>query len=121
MIGGDSVEVKGPYPDAGAVLADGVLEATGIRETGFAAYPEGHPLISKEVLTTALAKKLRLAAGTGLGSYIVTQFSFVPSRIIDFCSLMSRINPETSIYVGVAGPTDPDNLTRYAKLCSSSP
>lgn len=120
LIGGDISEVMGPYTDAGAVLADGVLESTGIREIGFAAYPEGHAVISKAVLADALAQKLQLAANSGFGSYIVTQFSFVPSRIVDFCALMSRKYPETSVYVGIAGPTDPDNLTRYANICSVS-
>jgi len=120
LIGGDIDEVMGPYTDAKTVLQDGVLETTGIREIGFAAYPEGHALIPKEVLSTALAEKLQLAASNGFGSYIITQFSFVPSRIVDFCALMSRNNPDTSIYVGIAGPTDPDNLTRYANICSVS-
>lgn len=120
LIGGDITGVKGPYADAGAVLADGALETTGIREIGFAAYPEGHAQIPKDILSTALSEKLQLAASSGFGSYIVTQFSFVPPRIVDYCALMSRNYPETSVYVGIAGPTDPDNLTRYANICSVS-
>ena len=120
LIGGDITEMMGPYADAGAVLDDGVLEESGIREVGLAAYPEGHALIPKDKLTSILADKLQLAASRGLGSYIVTQFSFVPARIVDFCAAFARIAPATSIYVGIAGPTDPDNLTRYAKICSVS-
>ena len=120
LIGGDIPEAMGPYADAGAVLEDGVLETTGICEIGFAAYPEGHTQIPKDVLSKALADKLQQSVKSGFGSYIVTQFSFAPARIVDFCAAMSRINPETSIYVGIAGPTDTDNLTRYAKICSVS-
>ena len=120
LIGGDKAEAVGPYTHAGAVLEDDVLETTGIREIGFAAYPEGHTQIPKDVLSRALADKLQRSAKSGFGSYVVTQFSFAPARIVDFCASMSRINPETSIYVGIAGPTDTDNLTRYAKICSVS-
>ena len=120
LIGGDITEVMGPYADAGAVLRDGVLEESGIREVGLAAYPEGHALISRNRLTGILAEKLQLASSRGLGSYIVTQFSFVPARIVDFCAALARTAPATSVYVGLAGPTDPDNLTRYAKICSVS-
>ena len=120
LIGGDIPEAMGPYADAGAVLEDGVLETTGIREIGFAAYPEGHTRIPKEILSGSLSDKLQQSDKRGFGSYIVTQFSFAPARIVDFCASMSRIHPETSIYVGIAGPTDTDNLTRYAKMCSVS-
>ena len=120
LIGGDAAESMGPYAEAKTILQEGILETTGIREIGFAAYPEGHALIPKDILSTALTEKLQLAASTGFGSYIITQFSFVPSRIVDFCAVMSRNSPETSVYVGIAGPTDPDNLTRYANICSVS-
>lgn len=120
LIGGDIAEVKGPYNDASAVLMDGVLEANGIREIGLAAYPEGHVRIANERLHQILQDKLELVARIGLGTYIVTQFSFVPARVVDFCAMLSRRFPETSIYVGIAGPTEPAKLVNYANICGVS-
>jgi len=120
LIGGDIAEVMGPYNDASAVLKDGILEANGIREVGLAAYPEGHAHIRKERLNQILQDKLELAARIGLGTYILTQFSYIPSRVVDFCAMLSRRFPETAVYVGIAGPTEPDKLVNYAKICGVS-
>jgi methylenetetrahydrofolate reductase (NADPH) len=121
LIGGDIPEPLGPYRDAGSVLVDGVLEAAGIREVGLAGYPEGHARIPRDRLQPILRHKLQLAAHRGLGAYVVTQFSFVPARVVDFCAMLSRDAPEAAVYVGVAGPTAPEKLAAYAKLCGVSP
>jgi methylenetetrahydrofolate reductase (NADPH) len=120
VIGGDLPAAQGPYADAGAVLRDGVLQEAGIREIGLAAYPEGHADVPRESLSAILLDKLRVAASAGLGTYVVTQFSFVPARITDFCASLSRLAPETSVYVGLAGPASPEQLARYAKICGVS-
>lgn len=120
LIGGDVPDAAGPYNDAISVLRDGVIEESGISEVGFAAYPEGHEHISKVLLTEGLNEKLHLAEGIGLGTYVITQFSFVPSRIVEYCSMLQRDFPETSVYVGIFGPTDSEQLARYARMCGVS-
>ena len=52
--------------------------------------------------------------------YVVTQFSFAPNRVVEYCAQLARSAPEVSIYVGVAGPTDPVALARYAQRCGVS-
>jgi 5,10-methylenetetrahydrofolate reductase len=52
--------------------------------------------------------------------YIVTQFSFSPHRVVEYCSTLARTAPDVSIYAGVAGPTDPVALARYAQRCGVS-
>jgi methylenetetrahydrofolate reductase (NADPH) len=120
LIGGDLPEPAGPYADSAAVLRDGLLAQAGLREVGLAGYPEGHPRIPADVLDAALHEKLALARDQGLGTYVVTQFSFAPARIIDYCARLARTAPEVPIYVGMPGPTNPAKLIRYAKLCGVS-
>jgi methylenetetrahydrofolate reductase (NADPH) len=118
LLGGDEPKPKGPFVDSLQILESGLLRDSGIREIGVAGYPEGHPRISN--LAESFEKKRRMASEQGLGLYVVTQFSFAPSRVVEYCANLARIAPEVSIYVGVAGPTDPVALARYAQLCGVS-
>jgi len=120
LIGGDTDIVSGPYRDVLGVLQDGLVQEAGIREIGLAGHPEGHPRIPSGVMKQALADKLALAAKTGLGSYLVTQFSFAPNRVIDYCAAIARAYPEVPVYVGMAGPTNTLKLLKYARLCGVS-
>ncbi len=120
LVGGDEPRAKGPYADSLEVLQDGVLADAGIREIGVAGYPEGHPRISAAVLQDSFSRKLRLARKQGLGLYVVTQFSFAPARVVEFCAALARSAPAISVYVGVAGPADPAALLRYAQRCGVS-
>jgi methylenetetrahydrofolate reductase (NADPH) len=120
LVGGDDAQARGPYADAAAVLRDGVLAECGVREVGLPGYPEGHPRIAAAVLELALEDKLTLAAEQGLGTYIVTQFSFAPARVIEYCSSLARERPALPVYVGLAGPTDPRILLRFAQRCGVS-
>jgi len=118
LLGGDEPKPKGPFADSLEILESGLLADSGIREIGVAGYPEGHPRIPN--LSEAFEKKRRLAREQGLGMYVVTQFSFAPNRVVEYCARLARSAPDVSIYVGVAGPTDPVALARYAQRCGVS-
>jgi methylenetetrahydrofolate reductase (NADPH) len=120
VIGGDEPKPKGPFNDSLEVLRSGMLAEAGIREIGVSGYPEGHPRIDGSMLEKAFAEKLKIAREQGLGLYVVTQFSFAPKRIVDFCAALSRSAPNVSVYVGIAGPSDPAALLRYAQRCGVS-
>lgn len=120
LIGGDEPRAVGPYNDSLQVLEQGVLVECGIREIGVGGYPEGHPRISLNALEQALQRKLELAKHQNLGVYMVTQFSFSPQRVVDYCSGLARSQPDLPVYVGIAGPTDPLALARYAQRCGVS-
>jgi methylenetetrahydrofolate reductase (NADPH) len=120
LLGGDEPKPKGPFADSLQILESGLLVDSGIREIGVAGYPEGHPRIPAADLVTAFKTKQKLTAEQGLGMYVVTQFSFAPSRVVEYCAQLARSAPEVSIYVGVAGPTDPVALARYAQRCGVS-
>ncbi len=119
VIGGDTPQA-GPYADAASLLASGLLAQAGIREVGFAGYPEGHASIPQARLAQALGEKLALARTQGMGAHVVTQFSFAPARIVEYCSELARQLPDVPVYVGLAGPTDPIRLLRYAQRCGVS-
>jgi methylenetetrahydrofolate reductase (NADPH) len=120
LIGGDEPQPRGPYPDALTLLREGLLAEAGIREVGIAGYPEGHPRIPPTVLNAALHAKLAEIAAQGLGAYVVTQFSLVPARVVEYCAALARTAPAVPVYVGIAGPTDPAALLRYAQRCGVS-
>jgi methylenetetrahydrofolate reductase (NADPH) len=120
LIGGDEPRPKGPYRDSLQLLEEGLLAQCGVREIGVGGYPEGHPRIAPAALQEALQRKLRLAREQGLGLYVVTQFCFAPQRVVEFCAALARSHPQVPVYAGIAGPTDPVALARYAQRCGVS-
>ena len=120
ILGGDEPAALGPYADGAALMRTGLLEESGLREIGLPGYPEGHPRIPQVALEHAFGEKLTLAAGHGLGAYVVTQFCFAPARIIEYCAALARSTPGVPVYVGLAGPTSPAALLRYAQRCGVS-
>ena len=120
ILGGDEPEAAGPYAEGAALLREDLLSRAGLREVGLPGYPEGHPRIPRAALERAFAEKLALAEAQGLGRYLVTQFSFAPARIVEYCASMARSAPGVPVYVGLAGPTDPVALLRFAQRCGVS-
>lgn len=120
IIGGDEPAAAGPYADGAALIREGLPASAGLREIGLPGYPEGHPRIPRAVLEKSFAEKMSLAAAQGLGTYILTQFSFSPARVIEYCAGLARSAPSVPVYVGLAGPTDPIALLRFAQRCGVS-
>jgi methylenetetrahydrofolate reductase (NADPH) len=50
----------------------------------------------------------------------VTQFSFAPNRIVEYCVDLARRAADVPVYVGLAGPSSPVTLLRYAQRCGVS-
>lgn len=120
LLGGDEPRPKGPYRDSLQILEEGWLAGCGVREIGIAGYPEGHPRIARGTLEQAMHRKLELAREQAIGVYALTQFSFSPSRVVEYCAMLGRAHPGLPVYVGIAGPTDPVALARYAQRCGVS-
>jgi methylenetetrahydrofolate reductase (NADPH) len=120
LIGGDEPRAKGPFQDSLQVLEEGLLAECGIREIGIGGYPEGHPRIALNALEKAMQRKLELARTQSIGVYVLTQFSFAPPRVVEYCATLARLHPELPVYVGIAGPTDAAALARYAQRCGVS-
>lgn len=120
LTGGDPKDPVGPYLDAAMLLKSGVLQDAGVKEVVFAGHPDGHPLLSRAALERTLLEKLELARARNLGASIITQFSFTPKRIVDYCARLAKLSPETPVYVGVPGPCDAARLLGYARRCGVS-
>jgi methylenetetrahydrofolate reductase (NADPH) len=120
LLGGDEPRPKGPFQDSLQILEEGLLVECGIREIGIAGYPEGHPRIPLNALEKAMRRKLDLAREQSIGVYAVTQFSFSPPRVVEYCAELARSHPDLPVYVGIAGPTDPVALARFAQRCGVS-
>ena len=120
LTSGDQDKPIGPYSDSTALLKDQVLKKAGINEIVLAGYPEGHPAISPADLKSGLQDKLDLAARQEISASILTQFSFVPGRIIEYCSELQRMAPEVSVFVGMAGPVEDRRLQHFAQRCGVS-
>jgi methylenetetrahydrofolate reductase (NADPH) len=120
LIGGDVPTPAGPYAEGAALLREGIVAGAGVQEVALPGYPEGHPSIPTDRLNEALAEKLALAQRQGLGAHVVSQFSFAPNRIVEYCADLARRAPGVPVYVGLAGPTSPVTLLRFARRCGVS-
>jgi methylenetetrahydrofolate reductase (NADPH) len=120
VIGGDQQQEAGPFPASAEVIGSGLLQDCGITHVDVAGYPDGHADIPRETLSADLDLKLRLADEQGLKLGIVTQFSFGPAGIADYCSVIARRAPGVPVHAGIPGPTNPKQLLRYARICGVS-
>jgi methylenetetrahydrofolate reductase (NADPH) len=117
VIAGDRAEPAGIFRQAIDAIDSGLLQRRGIEEIGIAAYPDGHPRIPEQQLERALREKIDAAEETGLDVHVVTQFSFEPKPIVDWICRLRDYGVELPVRIGLAGPTNPATLARYAARC----
>lgn len=117
LIGGDRARSAGPFEHALDVIQSGVLEASGITEIGLAAYPEGHPSISEDVLRVSLREKLEAAERAGLNAHIVTQFSFDAWPVVTWLRALRASGIQHQVRIGMAGPASIPALLKFAQRC----
>lgn len=117
LIGGDSSRGAGPYEHALDVIESGVLETSGITEVGLAAYPEGHPNISEDILRASLRDKLEAADRAGLKAHIVTQFSFDAWPVVTWLRALRASGVSNQVRIGMAGPASIPSLMKFAQRC----
>ena len=117
VIGGDPDWPAGPFRDAASLLESGVLECHGLDRVGFAAYPEGHPLVTAQALEAAIGAKLALARRHGLAPSLVTQFGFEAAPILTWIAALRARGIDCPVRIGVAGPASVATLARFAVRC----
>lgn len=117
LIGGDRDRAAGPFEQAIDVIESGVLSRCGIEEIGIAAYPEGHPHISEDVLRASLRDKLEAAGRAGLRAHIVTQFSFDAWPVVTWLRALRASGVNNQVRIGMAGPASVPSLMRFAQRC----
>jgi methylenetetrahydrofolate reductase (NADPH) len=117
VVAGDQGDPQGPYEDALAVIASGVLGKYGIRRVSIAGYPEGHPVISTPALWQALQAKQETLARLGLEGEIMTQFSFDAEPVVAWLAAVRAAGIDLPVRIGVAGPASVKTLLRFATRC----
>ena len=106
--GGDIADPVGPFSSAIQLLE--ALDALGFHfdDVGITGYPEGHPIISDEVLAEGMAEKQPHA------TYIVTQICYNPDAVIRWAETIRRSGIDLPVYVGIPG------VMNYQKLIGIS-
>lgn len=116
LVAGDGDRPVGRYRDTLDVLESGLLVEHGFDRLGFAAHPEGHPLVEPADLERALARKVEYAAAQGASMWIVTQFGFAPAATAAWLERLGAGFP-LGIRVGLAGPARLSTLVGFAAKC----
>ncbi len=117
VIGGDPDPPAGPFRASLDVLSLGLFEKYGFTRISLAAYPEGHPRISRPLLDRALAVKLALTRQAGLTTQVVTQFVFDAAPVLDWLPEFRERENLVPVRIGLAGPASIATLARYAARC----
>lgn len=117
VIGGDLDEAAGPYHSAFELLRTGLFARHGILDVGVACHVEPHRRIGARDLDAALSDKLGLIAAQGMQSWLVSQFCFDASLIVDRARRLREAGITATLRVGIAGPADQHALLKYALHC----
>jgi methylenetetrahydrofolate reductase (NADPH) len=97
LVAGDRRTPAGPYSWSGQLL-EAVNAYSSDFAIGIAGYPEGHPRISQEQLSSSLLTKASMA------SSIVTQMCFSPGAISRYLRTLRKSGIQIPVWIGVPGP-----------------
>lgn len=117
LIGGDRERSAGPFENALEMIESGLLQKAGIEAIGVAGYPEGHPVLSDDILRASLREKLEAAHRAGLHAHIVTQFSFDAWPVVTWLRALRADGIVNPVRIGMAGPASIPALLRFAQRC----
>jgi methylenetetrahydrofolate reductase (NADPH) len=117
IIAGDVDRAAGVLSSSLDLIESDLLHKHGIVEVGVAGYPEGHPLLPREVLEHSLTEKIAAAERAGLKVHIASQFCFGPGTIADWVEKVRGMGLHHLINIGVPGPSPVSTLQRYASAC----
>ena len=117
IIAGDLEQPAGDTKDSLEFIRTIGSNDFGIRRIGISGYPEGHPLISDEDLSTSQQEKIAILQELEIEPVIVTQFSFDPDAIIRYCTELHSRYPDIQIKNGLPGPAKLTTLIRFAQRC----
>ncbi len=117
IISGDRADAAGPFNASIEIIESGMLQKHGISHVSIAGHPDGHPVVSGDVMQRALLAKIEAAEQSGLTADIVTQFGFDARAISRWIMKMRDLGIECPIRIGMAGPTNLTTLLKFAQRC----
>jgi len=105
VIGGDSAEPVGRFPDAYSLL-----QALGqsFEEIGIAGYPEGHSAVSQDAIDLALKQKAPMA------TRIISQICFDARTTSAWAARIAAFGVGLPVQVGMPGPVNRQKLMRIS-------
>ncbi len=106
VIAGDESEPSGPYDGALAFMRDLLSHDSGVERVGFAAYPDGNPLIDPAVVAEQLHAKQALLAEFGVAGWASTQMCFDEAQIRSWLSAERAKGFVLPVRLGVPGVVD---------------
>ena len=110
LVAGDAPEPVGGYDAVLPFLRD-LLEADpGLTDVGVTAYPDGHALIERPVLTEALHAKQSLLAEAGVRGYASTQMCFDAAQWKEWAETERAAGLRLPLHLGVPGAIDRTKL-----------
>ena len=121
VIGGSSSRPVGVFDSSLQLLETGLFSKYGMRRIGVAGHPEGHPLVNDDVLMDALREKKAFVVNSGAEFFVVTQFCFDSSSIIEWERKVRANIGALPIHVGVPGLASVTGLIKYARICGIGP
>jgi methylenetetrahydrofolate reductase (NADPH) len=117
IISGDRADSAGPFNASLDIIESGMLQSHGITHISIAGHPDGHPVVSADVMQRALLAKVAAAEQSGLTADIVTQFGFDAQAISRWIMKIRDLGIECPIRIGMAGPTNLTTLLKFAQRC----
>jgi len=108
VIGGDAPAPAGPYHDAYSLLQ--ALEMAGhpFTEVGIGGYPEGHAMIPRQAIDSALRQKAPLA------TRVITQMCFDATTTAAWAAGIAAAGIQLPVYAGIPGPVNRQKLIRIS-------
>ena len=110
VIAGDAAEAAGPYPGALALMHELFEHEHGVRNVGFASYPDGHPLIPADVCHEQMHLKQALLAEVGIDGWASTQMCFDTAKMTAWLRRERASGFELPIHLGIPGVIDRTKL-----------
>jgi methylenetetrahydrofolate reductase (NADPH) len=105
VVGGDSPQPLGTFPDAYSLLQE---IGRSFEDIGIAGYPEGHAVIPPEATDLALKQKASMA------TRIITQICFDASTTSAWAARVAAFGVGLPVHVGLPGPVSRQKLVRIS-------
>ena len=117
ILGGDVDNPAGKFTMSRQLVESGLIEKSGIKRIGLAAYPEPHPKAPVEVFDKELQLKFARAKEVGLDPWVVTQFAFEAEPILSRIKRMRDQGVDGTVWIGVAGPAGLKSMINFSMRC----
>lgn len=102
LLAGDAQKARGPFLKTTDLLNAEQLSKYSINSVCFAAYPQGHVLVSTKELETNLTHKIQLAQKQGLGYELITQLVPAIKSVFDWLEQPHLVETDIRLSVAIA-------------------